>query len=163
MCPQPTVGNRVKNGGFDSDLSGWTIEPNDGEVSWVPSDVTDCPYSGSMRLSFPAGASRSPRISQCIGDAAGKLHSQIDAKSLPPFSVLNCSVDVFSQPSCVGLAMTAGQSQWFNQEWGKIFAGEVSVPTGGSVRITCFLEPNPADQAAALVDIVGLTPPPAQY
>lgn len=152
----------VKNGGFDSDLSGWTIEPNDGEVTWVPSDATDCPYSGAMKLSLAAGASLSPRISQCIGTTGGVLHAQIAAKTLPPFNTLDCSTDVFSQPNCVGIATNVGRPQWFNQDWGSI-AGDVSVLAGGSIRLSCSLEPNQTDVAAALVDMVGLTPPPAQY
>lgn len=162
MCPQPSAGNVVRNGGFDNDLSGWTIEPNDGEVVWVPSDVTDCPYSGSMKLSLPAGASLSPRISQCVATAGGELHAQIKAKCLPPFNVLNCSMDVFAEPRCVGTAMNMGRPQWFNQDWGLI-PGDLSVPAGGSMRVSCFLEPNQTDAAAALIDMVGLTPPPAQY
>lgn len=109
MCPQPSAGNLVQNGGFDSDLSGWTIEANDGEVAWVPSDVTDCPYSGAMKLSLPAGASLSPRISQCVETAGGELHAQIKAKCLPPFNVLNCSMDVFAEPRCVGTAINTRQ------------------------------------------------------
>jgi hypothetical protein len=70
MCPQPTPGNLIKNPGFDTDLSGWTVTPNAGSVFWDPSDALNCPFSGRARLWWPEGAvgyeEGAPRISTCV-------------------------------------------------------------------------------------------------
>jgi hypothetical protein len=160
-CAQPSVGNLVKNAGFDGDLSGWAIEPNDGEVTWLPSDATDCPFSGSVKLSVPPITNaRSPRISQCVAAIERNLHFQFHAKCLP-YGVVECGADVFSEKNCVGLA-TTHSIDWFNQTWG-VDREDVESPVGGSVRLRCELVPNPLQTGAAIVDMIGLTPPPDDY
>lgn len=162
-CPQPSAGNLVKNGGFDGDVSGWTIEPNDGEVSWLSSDAADCPFSGSIKLSVSPGESgRRPRISQCVTSAEGKFHFAVKAMCLSTFCTMDCAVEPFDRPGCVGTGTSSGPLQWYNAQWGTVSLDPV-VPQGGSVRVSCELEQSATDTMAAVLDMFGLTPPPAEY
>ena len=65
VCLAGTIrADLVPNGGFDTDLSGWT---QTGDVTWLPSGLSySSPEGGSARCGVPTGsisrAARPPRI-----------------------------------------------------------------------------------------------------
>jgi hypothetical protein len=58
--------NLVVNGGFDTDLGGWTEGAGNTAISWSPIDGGGDPASGSVRLVNPAVGANPRNFSQCI-------------------------------------------------------------------------------------------------
>jgi hypothetical protein len=53
-CTQPNAANVLTNPGFDADTTGWTTDS--GTLSRSTLDAEQCPYSGSLTTTMPAGA-----------------------------------------------------------------------------------------------------------
>jgi hypothetical protein len=71
-CPRPNPANRVVNGGFDRDVSGWTQElpTPDTQLAFAVEDASACP-SGSMVQTFANPmASYIMAAGRCVGSVA---------------------------------------------------------------------------------------------
>ena len=101
MCPQPTPGNLIKNPGFDTDLSGWTVTAGEGSVFWDPLDALDCPYSGRARISWLEGpAIAVPTISTCLPVQGGTAYNV----GIRTYSGALCEFSTYSSSNCAGTA-----------------------------------------------------------
>ncbi len=146
-CPQPTPANLVKNPGFDTDLSNWTIVAGDGEVVFAANDADSCPFSGSAFVSLTVGPT-SPRISQCI--------SVSPPQSAPSTTYyfgyrirsstgggVGCDLDEFASPNCTGSptqVVSGEDSVWINVSWSPMNTSGVQIGSNaGSVRVSCYL------------------------
>jgi hypothetical protein len=65
--------NLLVNAGFDSDLSGWTVDGMFTHAAWNRDDVAEDPSSGSVRLTNPASEERFfvSRLNQCVPVVGG--------------------------------------------------------------------------------------------
>lgn len=68
--------NLLVNGGFDSDLSGWTIKNAAGAISWSNIDEFNQPDSGSLRME--ESGEFGPWVEQCVN---------IDPAIIPSLSI----------------------------------------------------------------------------
>lgn len=106
----------LQNGGFDSDLSAWSIasEPG-GSVQWSALDYAGSPSSGSALLvnaipCAPTGPGSytcsSPSLSQCVTVSPGVLYHLGFAAFEPPgqssTGVVNMLVEWNGGPACAG-------------------------------------------------------------
>lgn len=157
MCPQPTVQNLITNPGFDTNMSGWTIEIGDGTVTWSPDDSTGCPFSGSARISSATADVVSRRISQCVRVAPSTSYN-FGVRSRGPKS---CSVEFYSQANCVSQTNTMDLGElWLNGEWSGDLTFPIQTATDTvSVRVACYHE----RLADSFLDAVYLTPAPGKY
>jgi hypothetical protein len=133
MCPQPSATNLIPNSGFDADLSGWTVTPNDGSIIWVASDSLDCPFSGVARLSWVSG-DNAPTISTCVPVQGGWTYNL----GIRFFGAITCDINAHSSPNCADSPNTLEQDTWINGEW---FSSNraIQVPAGGvSLQIVCY-------------------------
>lgn len=66
--------NLVKNGGFDHDITGWTVVPFPNGVTWSPQDARGATNSGSLRETCCSGSSFS-RAYQMIDITPGATYT----------------------------------------------------------------------------------------
>ena len=64
MCPQPSSQNLLRNPGFDSDISGWTIDPGT-TAMWASGDSLAA-HIREWRLSMPAVPRRGWPVRRCV-------------------------------------------------------------------------------------------------
>ena len=129
--PASADANLLANGGFDSDLSGWT--PGVTAASWDPLDVAASPSSGSALLVGPGP------LSQCIpvaGTSYSGGASVFIPSAQPPFAAGIADVHVlfFPQASCQGHTINTLlgiEAQPNPDQWGFLpISGEV--PSGAA-------------------------------
>jgi hypothetical protein len=157
-CPQPTPGNLIKNPGFDTDLSGWAVTPNDGAVTWDPVDALDCPYSGRARLAWSDGdRDTSPTISSCM-PVQGGAHYNVGVRAFGPAW---CDVNAYTKANCTESPTQLAQFQWINADW-RVSQQDVQMPISSvSAEITCYMGTNGA--LSSFVDMAFLSPTPGLF
>jgi hypothetical protein len=116
------LSNRLPNPHFDTDIDGWTGDP---EASWAGGfDVDNDPSSGSLRIQVPgeAGAVREARA--CVPIAGGEFHVFGSRYFIPPGQVPSGEARVivqwYDEPGCVGFMQTDGVG--YDQDHGVIGA-----------------------------------------
>lgn len=144
MCPQPTAGNVIKNAGFDTDLSSWTVASGDGSIIWAAPDATSCPFSGSAFIT--SNSDMSPRLSQCIqvtpttSATTTRYYWGLRARG-----AVACDIDRFFSPNCTGTPINLMSGlQWINVDWSTVSpAGFVDAANDtASIRFSCYMSPD---------------------
>lgn len=125
-CPQPSAGNLIKNPGFDTNLSGWTIDAGAATINWQPGTLLDgngayadanaCPYSGSAYISEPDG-NDSQNIWQCISLALNTSYNFGAQIATLSGAYAYCDVDAYQGPGCTGNHLNLAEFNWLNTGW----------------------------------------------
>jgi hypothetical protein len=178
-CPQPSAKNLLKNPGFDSNVSGWTVTGN-GTFHWVSvrgddQDATSCPYSGFGRF-YSNGVLT---VSQCVAVSSANSYNLSTAVSNGSFGDfpnagfghMDCSLDWFTGPECTGsmpvVADGALKSQWLNGSWSPtdvLGDGPWFPPSGVvSARLSCTDTCDGDEPCYANIDKMGIVEAPATY
>ena len=166
--PKPSAGNLLRNPGFDTDVSGWSVQPG-ASISWVAgNEGSACRLSGSA-----AGvADSTSRVYQCVPVAASTKYNF----GLTASSGVYCDVNTFSHADCTGPDNgLQTQALWLNVAWSPDL-GSTDTPgdhsllsftttsTDKSARVSCYSYFETKDAAHPFfIDMMYLTPSPGGF
>lgn len=165
---KPSAANLLRNPGFDTDVSGWSVQSG-ASIAWVAqSDGSDRPRSG-----YAAGvADSTSRVYQCVPVAAlTKFNFGLMASS-----GVYCDVETFTEADCAGPDTgLRTQALWLNVAWSPDL-GSTDTPgdhsllsftttsTDRSARVSCYSYFETKDAASPFfIDRLYLTPSPGGY
>jgi hypothetical protein len=163
-CPQPSAGNLIKNPGFDTDLSGWTIDPG-ATATWTSGDSGNCPFSGAALVSQSDIPSR---IWQCVPISPSATYNFGVTIHTGTGFYAHCQVEVFGGSGCTegagGVRIAADFIQ-LNVDWANPTGYFTTTPADKSARVSCFLDvaANNNQTGSFYFDMTYLTPAPGQY
>jgi hypothetical protein len=166
-CTQPTTGNLLKNPGFDKDTEDWTIDQ--GKLSRIGYDAEQCPYSGSLEVTIPAGGAERT-VSQCVKNVPlsgivnfGARLMMVGGNAMS----LICQISVWSGFNCDADQIYQNETSQITPMSGWQSPGTDAQPaflTGGnSVSVTCYLIPDPSGQSDFYVDMAYVAKAPNRY
>jgi hypothetical protein len=170
MCPQPSAGNLVKNPGFDSSLTGWTVDSGPAIINWQPGTLLDgngsyadanaCPYSGAAYVDDEGDPGSSQLIWQCVTMALNTSYDFDAQIATLAGAQVYCDADLYQGPGCTGGTVNGGEVNWINVGWSSPdFPVTFNSSFYLSAKISCHVEGG----GGFYFDDVYLTPAPGQY
>ncbi len=168
-CTQPSTGNVIKNPGFDTNLSSWTVDPGAASITWQPgtqldgngsySDADACPYSGSAYIAEPDSAD-SQLIWQCVPIVAHTMYNFGVRIATLSGAYAFCDVDAYQGPNCTGNTTNVADFQWLNVAWS---SGQFPTTFDSSFYISAKVSCHVQMGGQFFVDEIYLTPAPGMY
>jgi hypothetical protein len=165
-CKAVSAANAVRNGGFDQDTTGWSVD-DAGEIKVVRQDAADCPSSGalSVRLAKPELFSTTAIV--CVPVQAGVAYD-LGAWVKDPGPSLRTMVALrFHSTDCASTTGFGGvnNSGWdvvaqTPAEWNRAFEPNIVAPAGSTHASITF---GIIDREPVLIDYVFLTPSPGGF
>jgi hypothetical protein len=178
VCPQPTAAELLKNPGFDSNLTSWTISPQFSNVVRSTRDVNGCPYSGSVTITSGTDSTTNPSISQCVAISnavtydfgAAIADGDTTTGTLLCYSA-QCDLRWWSGSGCTGNDVSPAsppEVTWHNYDWLQTAysnTGPLTPPVDAvSASVTCYTgTPVAGLTCQATFDQIYLTPSPGIY
>jgi hypothetical protein len=155
-CTQPNPTNLLKNPGFDTDTSGWTIDAGAGTLVRVSADAEGCLYSGAMLADIEKSFSQ---FYQCVPNVHLDGLYTFGIKMMDASAI--CGVRFYAGVNCDGneviddeLNAPLSVSGWQSPA-SEGLGPNVSVSGANSVLFFC--------NGSGTFDLAYISPAPAQY
>lgn len=162
-CTQPSSTNLLKNPGFDTDTSAWSVSI--GTISRSSSDTEGCVYSGSLEVVVPQG-DLGRTLYQCVRNTLleGDLNFGVRAVSSVPGHPI-CQVNFYSGTNCDGNLTTQNETDppLDTVDWQDLSGTITSVPVSNSVDFVCYFAADPSGTATYLLDMAYVANVPGRY
>ena len=133
----------LSNPNLDSDVDGWTLVGNPGELSWQSADRSGAPTSGSARVVTTVGAGQMHGLAQCVPAVAAEGYRLTGASRVASVSatqpLVGARVEWFAAADCSGLPLSTAQVVFFGGDtagaWRALSATMLAPTSALSARV----------------------------
>jgi hypothetical protein len=157
-CPVKSNSNLLQNAGFDTNISGWTVDSGSASVSWRANDVKSCPFSGALHIDNTTATGDSQIVFQCVSISMQTTYDfGVYMQSSGGYT--HCDVEFFPSAGCQGVGVNQLDDIWLNVGWSGDMA--TTLPSGSytSAKVYCWAEA----YVALDIDMIYLTPSPGTF